>query len=352
MWPYWVLFLIPALMAVQRMPRANALRYSAWGAELWLFWFFMVLLIGLRYEVGADWDPYLRYLSAAADFNFWQIFATNDAGYNAMNWLSSQLGLGIVGVNLICGAIFASGLISFSRTLSRPWLAITVAVPYMVIVVAMGYVRQGVALGLIMTGLAWLQRGYYLRYLTWVLAAATFHKPAILMVMFALATWEIKYILKILVAGLICVVGIIWFLQDSIPYLVSNYISAAYHSDGAFIRILMNVFPALIFFALVKSFHFTPVQKRIWGWMSVAAIILFGILFFFPSSAAVDRIAVYLIPLQLAVFANVPDALRYQLQKKSSVWIIAIIALYASVQFVWLMFATHATKWIPYRIFI
>ena len=92
-------------MAVQRKSRANALWRPSWSAELWLFWLFVVSAIGLRYEVGADWDAYLGYLNTAADLNFWQIFALGDPGYILINWLSSQVGLGIVGVNLISGAI-------------------------------------------------------------------------------------------------------------------------------------------------------------------------------------------------------------------------------------------------------
>ena len=72
-----------------------------------------------------------------------------------LNWLSIQMDWGILGVNLIGGAIFAFGLVAFCRRQPRPWLALAVAIPYLVIVVAMGYSRQGIALAL---GDAWLGR--------------------------------------------------------------------------------------------------------------------------------------------------------------------------------------------------
>jgi len=350
MWPYWVLFLIPALMAVQRRPRANALWHPAWSAELWFFWFFLVLLIGMRYEVGVDWDPYLRYFNYAADLNFWQIFVLDDPGYIAINWLSGQLGLGITGVNLISGAIFASGLVSFSRTLPRPWLALTIAVPFMVIVVAMSLVRQGVALGLVMTGLIWLQRGNYFRYLAWVLFAAAFHKTAIIMTPFALLITERKRFLQILMVVLIGFIAFISFLQDSIGYFIKNYLEAGYDSDGAFIRLLMTLVPALILLIFFKSFDFNSFQKKIWVWVSILAVLLFAVLFISPSSAAVDRLAIYFLPLQLVVFASLPDVFSYRFRTRKFGWTIAIILYYASVQFVWLTFATHAGSWIPYRI--
>ena len=349
-WHYWVLFLIPALMAVQRRPRANALWHPAWSAELWLFWLFALLFIGMRDGMGADWISYLLRLNDAADLNFWQIFSSDDPGYVAINWLSSQLDLGIVGVNLMSGAIFASGLITFSRTLPRPWLALTIAVPIMVIIVAMGVVRQGIALGLIMAGLAWLQRGNYLRYLAWVLLAATFHKSAIVMAPFAILIMERKRFLQILMVVLISFTGFIIFLQDIIGKYIKTYLEAGYDSDGAFIRLLMTLVSALILLIFFKSFDFNSVQKKIWVWVSILAVLLFAVLFISPSSAAVDRLAIYLLPLQLVVFASLPDVFSYRFRTRKFGWSIAIILYYASVQFVWLTFATHASAWIPYRI--
>jgi len=350
MWPYWVLFLIPALMAVQRKPRPNALRRTEWSGELWLYWSFLVLIIGLRDNVGGDWSAYFIYLDRSVDLSFWQIFALTDPGYIAVNWLSARLGFGIVGVNLISGAIFASGLITFSRTLSRPWLAITVAVPYMVIVVAMGYVRQAVALGLIMIGLAWLQRGNYLRYLAWTLLAATFQRTAILMAPLTMVVWKGKQIIRIVTGGLIFLVGLSWFFWESAEGYINHFLKAGYSSDGAFIRLLMGFFPAVLFITCSKSFNFTSAQNRVWMWMSILAISSFAILFISPSSAAVDRIGLYFLPLQLAVFSNLPDVLNSRFRLRKSDWIIAVIVFYSAVQFIWLIFATHASSWIPYRI--
>ena len=213
-------------------------------------------------------------------------------------------------------------MIVFTRTLSRSWLALTIAVPYMLIVVAMGYVRQRVALGLIMTGLAWLQRGNYLRYLVWVLIAGTFHKSAIVMVPFALLFLERNRIFQILMVGLMCLAGFVWLLKDSIGHFFSLYLEAGYASDGSFVRLLMTLVPALIFLILFRSFNFSTVQKKIWFWMSIFAILLFAILFFSPSSTAVDRIALYLLPLQLVVFASLPDIFGYPFPNKK-IWMVS-----------------------------
>ena len=74
---------------------------------------------------------------------------------------------------------------------------------------------------------------------------------------------------------------------------------------------------------------------------SIGALIL---LLTLSSSTAVDRLALYLIPLQLAVGAAVPGALVRQ-----GLGVGMVIAYAFAVQFTWLNYATHARYWVPYR---
>jgi hypothetical protein len=349
MWPYWVLFLIPALMAFHCNPRSNALQRGRWSAGLWIYWVFMVFMIGLRDQIGADWDNYLRIFNQSAGVGFWEIFVFNDPGYAAINWLSNQLDSGIAGVNLVSGAIFASGLIVFSQSLSRPWLALLIAVPFIVIVIAMSLTRQAVALGLIMLGLVWLQRGNYWRYLFWVFLAATFHRTALIMMPLAVVILNGRHIHVLLITGFLFVAGFFLFLADEVNYFMKVYIESELNSDGAMIRLLMSLIPAIIFLVLMGDFDITSAQKKIWVWLSVLSIASFCALALSQSSTAVDRLAFFLAPLQLMIFSNLPDVFARRFHTKKHVWLIAIVGYYASVQFVWLTFAVHANSWLPYR---
>jgi hypothetical protein len=102
----------------------------------------IALMIGLRFQVGADWFSYegiydyFRY----ADLN--ETLSIGDPGYSLLNWIGQRFGVGVWFVNLACGTIFTWGLFRFARQQPNPWLAIVVAIPYLVIVVAMGYTRQ------------------------------------------------------------------------------------------------------------------------------------------------------------------------------------------------------------------
>ena len=65
------------------------------------------------------------------------------------------------------------------------------------------------------------------------------------------------------------------------------------------------------------------------------------------SSTAVDRVALYLIPLQLFVFARLPRLAATT--KTRTLVVLGIVGYYASVQFVWLNFATDSAGWGPYQ---
>ena len=61
-----------------------------------------------------------------------------------------------------------------------------------------------------------------------------------------------------------------------------------------------------------------------------------------------DRVALYMLPLQLVVFSHFPDLLGRK-PGNQSLLVIAVIGYYALVYFVWLNYATHAHAWLPYR---
>ena len=140
MWAYWLLFLSAAVPAMMRMRPAGAPIHSRrWQLSWMLMLFFLVLLIGLRHRVGADWGAYIAHVEEVAGLSWLEALARgSDPAYVTLNWISSELGGGVYLVNLFAAALFSWGLVSFCRAQPRPWLALAVAVPYLVTVVAMG----------------------------------------------------------------------------------------------------------------------------------------------------------------------------------------------------------------------
>jgi hypothetical protein len=344
---YWMMFLMPAWAAMAQ-PRIRAV--PRLGPAWLLAWLGLTLLIGYRVEVGADWNSYAGAVFRASGRTLGEVLAGSDPAYGLLNWLAWHSGAGIHGVNLACGALFGLGLIVFCRQQPRPWLAMAVAMPYLAVVVAMGYSRQGVAIGLAMLGLAALSRKSNLGFVAWVALAALFHKSAFVLLPLAMVVtrrgrwWTAAWV------GATAIVTFALLVEDHADVLVQTYLVAEYSSEGAAIRVAMNALPALVFLAFRRRLAPDEHLRRLWSWMALIALCTAVLLVFSPSSTAVDRIALYLIPLQIFVFARLPD-LGGRDRHLTNALIFAILGLYGLALTVWLNFASHAFAWLPYRFY-
>ena len=350
MFPYWLLFGIPAFATLFETGDWRR-RRNVVNVAFSLVVTLIGLLIGLRYEVGGDWSSYLGYLESATYLGFYDIPTAGDPGYILINWLTVQIGGDIWLVNLTCAGLFCFGLLEFCRMQPRPWLALAVAVPYLVVVVAMGYTRQGVAIGLSMLGLVALARqGSTLWFVFWVVMAATFHKTAVLLIpIAALASdrgrwWTFAWVVAAAAAAYFVL------LADKIDGLVYGYIESEYDSDGALIRTAMNVLPAMLLLLFRDRFLLHVREKRIWMIVAATAVATVPALILSPSSTAVDRLSLYLIPLQLVVLSRVPGA--FGRSQRTQRLIAVTVLIYSGLTlFVWLNFASHADAWLPYQFY-
>jgi hypothetical protein len=351
---YWLMFLVAAGSAVAAGPRSAAIAHGMQSTRLnraWVtIWLVLTLLIGYRFEVGGDWFNYLRHLQEAYFSDVYSALTQSEPAYRLLNLLAARLGWGIAGVNVVCAFLFSAGLVFFCRGLPRPWLALAVAMPYTVTVVAMGYTRQGVALGLAMLGLVALTRSANPWFVFWVMFAAAFHKSAIILLpIAALAATRNKYWTALWV-GVVTVLAYGAFLQDSVDTLYVNYIEAQYQSEGAFIRGAMNLVPACIYLMFSRRFRMRPAEANLWRWLSIISIALFISVIASVATTAVDRVALYMLPLQLVVFAYLPDILGNR-GSRNTQFTGLVLLYYAAVLFVWLNYATNAYAWRPYRFY-
>ena len=342
MFPYWVLFTYVAggalLSETRRHSDQRVSPFLVGGIVL------IALLIGLRFEVGADWETYKLLFSYAGYSDLARSLAIGDPAYQLLNWVVRQIGGEFWLVNFLCAIIFSWGLLRFTQAQPIPWLALLVAVPYLVIVVAMGYTRQAVAIGVLLAGLAAVQRGAStLRFAIYIGVAALFHKTAVVALPLVVFSSERNRLVNML-AGLAAIYMFYnSFLADSVDKFVSSYIKAEYSSQGAAIRVAMNLVPATVFFFFRRRLGFSDRERRIWFYHSVAAFGLLILLLTLPSSTAVDRLALYVMPLQIAVLSRAPIILG------ARAGTILVLLYSLAVQFVWLNFATHAKYWVPYQ---
>lgn len=339
---YWILFLIPTLGVLSQRRLAPASRPAMW----WLTGGAFTLAIGLRHQVGADWFSYIAYLDRAAAMTLLEALTQGDPGYYLLNWLAVNLGGNIYWVNLVCGAIIMSGVISFARRQPLSWLALLVAVPYLIVVVGMGYSRQAVALGFVLLGLVAMSDGRMRWFVAWVLIGAAFHKSAVLMLPVAGLAASHNRLLSLAWAGAASLIGGYLFLFDSIDQLWTNYVEADYQSQGGLIRVLMNAVPAGLYLVLHKYLKVGEDEQRLWWWLSILAIACIPLVII--SSTATDRVALYLIPLQIYVFARLHLITR-DVRLRNCI-VAGVVAYYTAVLGVWLFFAAFAFAWLPYQL--
>ncbi|MFM1800280.1 MAG: hypothetical protein RLZZ117_2558 [Cyanobacteriota bacterium] len=344
--------MIPYLISwgVLAWPGLGHSRRLSASATLGLLVFF-TLLIGLRDGVGGDWVSYLPYVDRAAGLPFKAILQEDEPGYAILNWFGANWGGGVYLVNTICALIFSIGLLKFSQAQPRPWLAITLAFPYLITVVAMGYSRQGVAIGLEMMALLALQRDHLLRFLGWVALAATFHRTVlVLLILPASSLSPSLRFSQLFRLALLAISGFGLYsamLAPDLEYYQTGYIDSEYSSQGALIRVVLCLLPAIVFLLFRRRFRLPPAVQRIWSLLSILAVLAAIGLFTVASSTAVDRLALYLIPIQLFVGSRLPDTRLFGFAPGS--WTQILIVFSLAVLLVWLIFAGHSGAWLPYR---
>lgn len=348
---YWILLLMPSLVAVggRRIAYAGQAEHS-WGLGFQLYFVLLLLMVGWRHQVGGDWIHYLEPVELALNQSLAEALALpGDLAYNTLTWLSAHAGTGIYGVNILCAGVFSYGLMVFCQSSPRPWLSLAVAVPYLVIVVAMGYTRQGVAIGLVMLGLVALDKGSMSKFVVWVVVAALFHKTALILIPMAIFAGRSNW-LSIIGVLLTAVMMFFFLLAEHVDHLIAGYISDQYASSGAAIRVAMNALPAVVFLLLRKRFELSAVKRNFWIWMSLGGLAFIGLLAVSPSSTAVDRVALYWIPLQLFVWSRLPAAMA-STNVAQLPWVFGVLLYSFAVQFVWLFYADHSFAWVPYQFY-
>lgn len=338
---YWLLLLIPSLILFSNYGNDR----KVWAMVI----VFGMLIIGLRFEVGADWGAYLRYSYVAEMYSFTEALQLNDPAYMALNWLSGYLGFGIIGVNLTCGLLFMIGLMAFARQQPIPWLAVVVAVPYLLCVVVMGYSRQGVALGFVLFALSVLRPGNEVRFILLVLAGALFHKSAVVAFLFLFLIQERILWWHLLIA--LPFVGMIGYVVavDALEAQWHDYVTNEMSSSGALIRVIMNAVPAIVGIGYISQLKSISHNYRLLWWMGLISLGLVPLAFTTQSTTVVDRLALYLSPIQLALWPQL-----VALQKTTfirAVWAIGVVLYSASVLYVWMNYADHAFAWLPYQFY-
>ena len=345
MWPYWIFF---GLFAVGALSTRPDLRQGQQQSLLLFGLPALIVMIGLRDWVGVDWANYLKAWRAAEYMSLGKFleFRPGDSLFYTILWGMRAIDWPYWALNLFCAVIFSYGLVQFSRKQPNAWLGAAVAVPYLVIVIAMSGIRQATAIGFIFLALVQFKRGNSTGFVLLTLTAALFHASAIVVLPFAglsLTANRFQSTILLVVCG---AVAYYTFGETFSGYTRDYLTTYSQSSSGTIYRLVMNVVPAIFYLLLNKRLPFAERERTLWrnfSWLAIASVPL---LFVIASSSALDRLLLYAYPLQIMMLAWLPYLFRAQNQKPV---VFAILAYLALQQFVFLNYATHAHRYIPYR---
>ena len=345
---YWLMLLIPMLAGISPWIAKGSLPKLEW----FLYGALLILIIGLRHEVGGDWINYISGYSGLQGISFSKALKTDmvvqDLGFGVVHWFSLNYLNGIYATNLVCAVIFVAGLVRVCKNMPLPWLALSVSIPYLVIVVATGYTRQAAAIGFVMWGLIDLTNGKQVKFYIMVMLGVLFHKTALFMlpVGFLYAN-SLNNLKSFMLFTLFFVLAFYAFMAEHIARLTYYYVeeTQGMESSGAVIRVAMNVSSSLVFLYFRKLWADRYNDSRLWMIFSVTSIIMFPLAF--VSSTFIDRMALYLLPMQIVILSRVPILITSTYNR--TLFILSVLFLYSGALFVWLNFGQFSSHWLPYQ---
>jgi len=341
--PYFLILLMAAIPALTDRVKRPSLGWLFYGLLLLVF-------VGLRHEVGADWGGYNMILDSLGVQNLDELLEHGELAFNGIVWASAHMGLEIYGANIVTTAIVLYGLFRYCKIQMNPWLALFSAVPFLVIVVAMSANRQAAAIGLTLLLLAVWDKNNAMKKLLLVFFASTFHTSALVLGMFVVFNSKLSMLKKIVFSSGFLFAATTFFVGTEVTnryeasYVEGTSINVA---SGAIQQILLVAIPAMIF--MVLSFRNRAFRLKVPHWdilliMSILSVALIPMAMVY--SVAASRISFYMFPVSIAVMSALPEI--YPASSRNTVKLLVILYGFFTLG-LWMNFANTAFAWLPYN---
>jgi hypothetical protein len=307
------------------------------------------LFLGLRREVGGDWDSYLLIFTGQGS-GFWPGVSKGDLLYTLLNSLAYNAGAGIWLVNLACGSLLSAGIILFCSRQPSPAMALTLAIPVLIVIVGLAFTRQSAAIGLLLLAHELLLRDRRLKALAALLCAVGFHWSAAAFLPLAFCKWRDWQ----LSARLCALMGVaaaaaavaLYHLNPGLVLEVAGTNAAA----GVFLRAGFTAVALVIALTLASPSELRG--RADWDVVSYCSVLAAFALCLAPvMSTIADRTNHYLIPYQMVLLPFAAERISQKASRHAAE--LALAAISAALFLLWLMRSEYAaTCWFPYRTFL
>lgn len=314
------------------------------------------IFIGLRHEVGGDWNNYKLSYSYLSNQNLLEFLNAkeniNEVGFKFLIFLSSKISLDyyLHITNFICAIIFVTSFIYFINKFPYKSILFFFSIPYLIIVVSMGYTRQSVAIGFLFLSLLYLNKNQNYKSFLLILLGSLFHKTLI----FALLILIIKNIklikLKTYIFPIIILFVIIFFYFSMLQQLVINFLSEdKIETFGARLRLFINFMFSILYLLIRNNWDNNFFDRKI---IDICAMLMFA--FFItsfiwegPIVSAFDRLSIYLYPVNIIIISNF--FCRISSNNTKIFFCLLLIILSYLFFIIWANYGDYSHFWFPYK---
>lgn len=317
-----------------------------------LIFLYLLVLIGLRYEIGGDWINYLQnhaaiHFTVFTDNHNLDILNNTEPFILILNLLSPNIYI----FNFYCALVFLIGLFALISKCKDLYLSIVVAIPFLILLVGLGYQKQSVALGFLMLSYYFYLNNNYKLFLIFCFTTFFTHYSTFFLILFII--YDLFFVKKFKINKIqFLIIIVLIFLVIFISYdkitrvLINNYIidEGRRHSYGLVPRLVVQFLS--IFLYLIS---FNKWQKN----TQLNRLIVFNIFLTFLTlpfvqtySILIDRMLFYFVLIQIMILGN------YKLIILSNYYVffrLTIFVFYLFITLYWFTFSYFASYWLPYK---
>jgi hypothetical protein len=274
------------------------------------YWFALIFLFvfsAFRFEVGCDWTGYLNQYYVYGAVPLAALAQQAEPLWVGLFSLQTLWNLDYPWINVASSVIFFAGAHVMAQRQPNPLAFLVLLFPVLIINMPMSGIRQGAAIGVMFIAfMAFVDRAL-VRFVVLVFVAAAFHSSAMVFMLLApLVTGKYSRG-RLFLAAVLALPGA-FFLSGSeeAGVAASRYINSGADAAGALFRVGVLGLSGLYFlwFLRRKWERDFPADFKL---AMIGSLMMVGALILVPvSSVIADRLAYYLIPVQVLILTRIP----------------------------------------------
>jgi hypothetical protein len=321
---------------------------------IWYLTLFLILIIiGTSYGLGVDYKLYNSSFNLLSEYSFIEFikrYYNDEIFFFFPSWLLSLYSFDSSLVTFFTTFILLYGVNKLCLLFKSPYLTLTVSL-YLIIVIGINYPRQAAAIGIFCLILFELLNKLHpskLRIISLFFIAINFHKSSIIILLIMLLIFFLSNPLKnlktkilfMLMSFLLCLIFSDYFISNTQTYLLNPHFNA---SEGSLIRLISYFVP----FSLIMLFYkkLSQIEKIIFLTSFIMVVLCIFLNFFI--STFVDRITLYLMPIQIICIIKLYTLCNSDFSK--NLFYLLAVSYSFSFFYIWFVFSHHATYWHNYR---